>query len=298
MDAVARGDMDAAQRMVDEVAQVSGYTDDESWRMNHTAPMAEDDTANSIDNIDTSYGGDGSIYSPRAIQYYGEGRSYDGKAIAVIRSVRSNPEKMIRVYRAVPMNVQDSRMRNGDWVSITREYAEEHGERVLDGNYRIIENLVPAKHIYGDGNSIHEWGHDNGDRSEVYKNARGNVKKLDVTYDDNGELIPISKRFDDSNADPRYSIPFGFSMGGLVDTAQERRTTLNRASVDTQAKILMERAGAKGPRRELTHLLAAFYEYIALIREEVRGNSEKVKIPVLSYEDFWWEKVDSNHRSQ
>ncbi len=224
LDAVNRGDMETAQRMVDEAASAAGYTTDDSWRMNHTAPTAEDDTANSIDQIDTSYGGDGSVYSSHAVQYYGEGRGYDSKAIAVIRMARNNPDRMISVYRAVPLDVQDSRMRNGDWVSITREYAEEHGERILDGEYRIIENRVPAKHIYGDGNSIHEWGYDNGDRSEVYKNAVGNVKRLEITYDDDGELIPISKRFDENNPDPQYSLP----TGELSTEVKPPKNKLNR----------------------------------------------------------------------
>ena len=42
MDAVNRGDMETAQRMVNEAAEKAGYTDDNSWRMSHSAPNSKD----------------------------------------------------------------------------------------------------------------------------------------------------------------------------------------------------------------------------------------------------------------
>jgi len=47
----------------------------------------------------------------------------------------------------------------GDWVTINRDYAKEHGESCLNGSYRIISKLVKASDIFTDGNSIHEWGY-------------------------------------------------------------------------------------------------------------------------------------------
>lgn len=49
----------------------------------------------------------------------------------------------------------------GDWITVTREYAKDHGEGVHGkGRYKIISKKVPAKHIFTDGNSIHEYGYD------------------------------------------------------------------------------------------------------------------------------------------
>ena len=172
--------------------------------MDHKAPNSNDGYSNSMDKIDKSYGSDGSIYSSQAVYYYGEGREYDRKSISVIKSARNNPDKMIKIYRAVPTTVKDTRMRNGDWVAITKEYAEEHGGRVLDNDFRIIENTVPAKYLYSNGDSINEWGYDNGNQNEVYQNTKNNVKTVEVTYDDNGNIIPLSKRFDSAKSDPRY----------------------------------------------------------------------------------------------
>lgn len=187
-----------------EAAAEKGYTTDDNWKMDHKAPNSNDGYSNSMDKIDKSYGSDGSIYSSQAVYYYGEGREYDRKSISVIKSARNNPDKMIKIYRAVPTTVKDTRMRNGDWVAITKEYAEEHGGRVLDNDFRIIENTVPAKYLYSNGDSINEWGYDNGNQNEVYQNTKNNVKTVEVTYDDNGNIIPLSKRFDSAKSDPRY----------------------------------------------------------------------------------------------
>lgn len=63
-----------------------------------------------------------------------------------------------------------------------------------------------AKHLFNNGDSIQEFGYDNGDINEVYKNAEGNVKLNDITYDDNGNVIPLSKRFDENNRDIRFAV--------------------------------------------------------------------------------------------
>jgi len=201
--AVETGDMETAQKMVDEAAKEAGYTSDTSWRMDHKAPNAKDDVC--ITEIDRCYGSDGSIYSKNAAYYYGDGRDYDEKAIEAIRSVKENPEKNITIYRAVPSDIKDTRIRNGDWVTLDKEYAEEHGWRMYDNDYRIIENDVPAKYLFTDGNSIHEFGYDNGNEDEVYKNVANNVKLRAVTYDDNGNVIPLSERFNSKEGDIRFS---------------------------------------------------------------------------------------------
>lgn len=203
-------------------AEENGYVRDESWKMDHKAPNGSDGYSNSMDNIDSSYGSDGSIYSANAVYYYGEGRAYDSKAIAVIRSAKNNPDKIITIYRAVPKSIEDTRMRNGDWVAIVKEYAREHGDRVLDGDYRIIENKVPAKYLYSNGDSINEWGFDNGNENEVYKNTKNNVKILEPTYSDSGELIPLSERFNDKISDSRYSTVDTRKLGEDYDRDKDK----------------------------------------------------------------------------
>lgn len=100
------------------------------------------------------------------------------------------------MYRAVPTSVKEGKLRNGDWVTPSRAYAEMHGESRLKGQYRIIEDEVSASELWWDGNDVNEWGYDNG-KSYRYRNVENNRKLNDlITRDDNGNVIPPSKRFD------------------------------------------------------------------------------------------------------
>lgn len=47
---------------------------------------------------------------------------------------------------------------NGDWVTISKSYAIEHGKSNLD-KFKISTKTVPAKHLFTDGNNIFEWGY-------------------------------------------------------------------------------------------------------------------------------------------
>jgi len=48
----------------------------------------------------------------------------------------------------------------GDWVTTVRQYAVDHGESALLGDYKILKKIVPAKHLFTDANSIFEFGYD------------------------------------------------------------------------------------------------------------------------------------------
>lgn len=101
----------------------------------------------------------------------------------------------VKVYRAVPTSVKEGKLRNGDWVTPSKKYAEMHGNSRLEGKYRIIEDEVPAEHLWWDANDANEFGYDDG-KIYRYKNAKNNRKLNDlVTRDDKGNIIPPSKRF-------------------------------------------------------------------------------------------------------
>lgn len=48
----------------------------------------------------------------------------------------------------------------GDWVTIYRPYAVDHGKGALNGEYKILTKTVLAKELFTDGNSLYEWGWD------------------------------------------------------------------------------------------------------------------------------------------
>lgn len=71
-------------------------------------------------------------------------------------------EELQRLEATAQPTVQQSRItiNPGDWVTIVRGYAVEHGQGNINGQYRIIQKTVPARCLYTDGNSISEWGYD------------------------------------------------------------------------------------------------------------------------------------------
>ena len=62
--------------------------------------------------------------------------------------------------KANPINNSKLDISRGDWVTTVRQYAIDHGESALNGDYKILKKIVPAKHVYTDGNSIFEFGYD------------------------------------------------------------------------------------------------------------------------------------------
>ena len=101
------------------------------------------------------------IYSNKAVAYYGDRATdySDQLSISIIQSAKDKPDAKIKIYRAVPSNIQVD-INAGDWVTTNKQYAVTHGERTLGGDYKIITKIVPAKHLYTDANSIHEFGYD------------------------------------------------------------------------------------------------------------------------------------------
>ena len=224
-EAVERGDDAAAREMLDEAARRKGYDDTESEYQGVGAWVAPSNPGYETDearrdavgedspNLNVEDMAAGYSNQPEDIfvhpDKYSQGLSTSkesGKAIqTAIDDIRNGKKEVkIKVYRAVPTSVKESKLRNGDWVTPSKEYAEMHGNNRLEGKYRIIEDEVPAGELWWDGNDVNEWGFDDG-KGYKYKNVENSRKLNDlVTRDDNGEIIVPSKRFDENVEDVRY----------------------------------------------------------------------------------------------
>lgn len=210
MDALAKGDDTTAREMLDEAARRKGYDDTESAYQGVGAwaapgnPGYESDKARRDDW--ESSGSDVNLedmamgYTPQPDDYFSHPERYSQntphglesvKAISAAIDAIKNGEKdvKVKVYRAVPTSVKEGKLRNGDWVTPSKKYAEMHGTNRLDGKYRIIEDEVPATQLWWDGNDANEFGFDDG-KEYKYKNAKNNRKLNDlVTYDDGGGTL-------------------------------------------------------------------------------------------------------------
>lgn len=254
MDALAKGDDATVREMLDEAARRKGYDDTESAYQGVGAwaapgnPGYESDKARRDDW--ESSGSDVNLedmalgYTPQPDDYFSHPERYSQNTPHGLESVKAintaidaikNGEKdvKVKVYRAVPTSVKEGKLRNGDWVTPSKKYAEMHGTNRLDGKYRIIEDEVPATQLWWDGNDANEFGFDDG-KEYKYKNAKNNRKLNDlVTYDDEGDVIPPSKRFNSRKSDIRFMFA-GEKGAAEADKAEEQTIRMDNLNVAKQ----------------------------------------------------------------
>lgn len=263
MDALAKGDDATAREMLDEAARRKGYDDTESAYQGVGAwaapgnPGYESDKARRDDW--ESSGSDVNLedmalgYTPQPDDYFSHPERYSQNTPHGLESVKAintaidaikNGEKdvKVKVYRAVPTSVKEGKLRNGDWVTPSQKYAEMHGTNRLEGKYRIIEDEVPATQLWWDGNDANEFGFDDG-KAYKYKNAKNNRKLNDlVTYDDEGDVIPPSKRFNSRKKDIRFMFA-GEKGAAEADKAEEQ--TIRMDNLDVAKQMEDEKKDAK-----------------------------------------------------
>ena len=249
--AVEDGDMEKAQKMVNETAEAAGYSTDSSYQgtsaFNGSAPwgngyfLTKEERKEAWDNDE--YDGDQTLgdYIHRGIDAMNldfialDPRNYRAadpmrkEAIDNVRNAIQKKSETITMYRSVPSDVKEGSFRNGDWVTPSRAYAVENAKvHGWGDNFNIIEQKVPVDEIWWDGNDIAEWGYGReedyvNDTDFAYKNTKNNRKLLDaVTYDDNGNVIPLSQRFNENNADVRYSLKDEKTMFGMHNISLDK----------------------------------------------------------------------------
>lgn len=230
LEAVRNGDMEKAQKMVYDAARAAGYVNgtdyqgEGSWNA-PSASVEKKDFAN-LDALRESveeYSGDTNVfgiingvttndddfyYNPGRVGFRDAAASETSSVLRRLRYDKADANTKVKVYRTVPADVKGNKLMSGDWIALSKQYCIEHGNgRYGEGGYRIIEEEVPIKTIWNDGNDMREFGFDDGNNNEAEKNVPNNRKLLDaVTYDNNGNVIPLSERFNESNDDIRYSL--------------------------------------------------------------------------------------------
>lgn len=261
LDAVRKGDMEKAQKLVNEAAEAAGYSTDSSYQgtsaFNGSAPwgngyfLTKEDRKEAWDNgefegestlgdyINDDIDG-GNLEELTNAASYRAADPMRKEAIDNVRNAIQKKSKTITMYRSVPSDVKEGSFRNGDWVTPSRSYAVDNAK--LHGwgdNYNIIEQKVPVDDVWFDGNDIAEWGYGReedyvNDTDFAYKNTKNNRKLLDaVTYDDNGEVIPLSQRFDPNKKDIRFMFA-GEKGAAEADKADEQTIRMDNLDVAKQ----------------------------------------------------------------
>jgi hypothetical protein len=152
---IARTELQKSQPMQPSTSVQTGLADVKGIHR----PMTVDGGAARLDDLTPAFGED--IYSPNAIQYFGGNgtKAQERQALNIFKVVRGNPDAEVIVYRAVEKDIPTKKLQSGDWVTVNKQYAIEHGEGILEGNYKIIEQKVKASDLTTNADSFLEQGY-------------------------------------------------------------------------------------------------------------------------------------------
>lgn len=300
MEAVKRGDMAAAQRMVNDVARMRGYMPDSDYQgsecFNGAAPGAngyfdtDDERYEAWENGD--FEGTVSLadfvrrgMDPGELEWlvtspgaYQRADQYKRESIEAIRKAKASKRGKVTIYRAVPADIKEGGVRNGDWVTFSKAYAEYHISLQDWEKGRIIKQVVSLDDVWWDGNDVNEWGYDDG-KEYAYRNTANNRKLLDaVTYDKNGDIVPLSKRFDYSSPDVSFSV-----VGEKAANWDKIKHLAFRGRDDGKLRVELDASGAKVNAEALMGKAEKVYEKLIAGWEEL---PEDERFAVLDYADL------------
>ena len=88
-----------------------------------------------------------------------------------LEKVKGNPDAKITIYRATTGDT----INDGDWVTLSKSYAEDHNYSQLDGKGKVISKEVPVKDVEWAGDDLSEWGYF--PKGEEYNNKLNEILK-------------------------------------------------------------------------------------------------------------------------
>lgn len=77
------------------------------------------------------------------------------ESLEALKRVRGNPNAEVTIYRATP----GDKINKGDWITLSKSYAEWHNQSQFNGKANVLEMRVKAKDIQYAGDDINEFGY-------------------------------------------------------------------------------------------------------------------------------------------
>jgi hypothetical protein len=153
---------------------------------------------------------------PKDADNYSSGSKWYDAAYEKREQLRKMPDE--------PSN-EVNKINAGDWVTLTREYAKDHGESALNGEYKIISQKVKAKDVFTNADSIHEFGYQPEipvPRQAALDTAQKNVAEY--------PLAPAGTRYEEFGGELTYMTPDEY-------LSRVRPLTLDEESLDNIAAL-------------------------------------------------------------
>tara|TARA_R110000851_G_scaffold11103_1_gene39424 strand:- start:1458 stop:2723 length:1266 start_codon:yes stop_codon:yes gene_type:complete len=162
---------------------------DTSYRVQHQAKGPMDENPIRLDNLTKNVNGEQAgypddFYTTKGKQIYAPGPRFkddeygiaNNESYNIITKAKNNPDREVSIYRAVPDKDNITNINEGDFVTLSKKYAELHGVSGYGpkGNDagKILEMKVKVKDLYWDGNDVNEFGYfpnnSNKDLKEIF----------------------------------------------------------------------------------------------------------------------------------
>lgn len=260
MEAVASGHIEEARQMLAERAKSKGYLPaDYQGKDSWSAPVAEVepsdfDNKEALQQMVDDFGREPNIYgiingiqahdsdyyyNPDVVGFHGQAAEETADILRNLRDQQADGDTQVNIYRVVPNDVVGSQIMQGDWVALSKAYCDELGKHKYgDGNYHVIESKTPIKNLWMGDEDMREFGFDDG-QGDVEKNVLFNRKLLDITYDNQGQLIPLSQRYNERDDDIRFQLnKQNKDMGNSKDKISQGAQKAMEAFADHMVKVM------------------------------------------------------------
>ena len=145
-------------------------------------PIRLDNLTKDVNGKQAGYPDD--FYTTKGKQIYAPGPRFkddeygiaNNESYNIITKAKNNPDREVSIYRAVPDEDNITNINEGDFVTLSKKYAELHGVSGYGpkGNDagKILEMKVKVKDLYWDGNDVNEFGYfpnnSNKDLKEIF----------------------------------------------------------------------------------------------------------------------------------
>ena len=136
--------------------------------------------------------------------YFDMNQEYSKESFKVLKQIKNNPNAEITIYRATTGN----KINVGDWVTLSKKYAEYHNNSQFNGKGNIIELKVKAKDVQYAGDDINEFGYYPSENIKYSQNNGTWQSYLDKNYKATGtrtnlqdikNIAPIGKDIKTNN---------------------------------------------------------------------------------------------------
>lgn len=182
------------------VAKVEDYfirrtaEDDDDYRMQHRPPGRDDETAMPLHDLTRNMPAD--VYThPHYYDPTGDPNDYSyADSHAVIRRVRGKPDAKVRIYRSLPAEHAHQGFRPGDWVTLSKDYARQHGmQEDSKHDWPVISTMVKADDLHTHADDLREWGYNGTDVKPGSVAYKGGYHQ-EVRQRANGEIHPVTRK--------------------------------------------------------------------------------------------------------